>query len=70
MQFFESERVGSATKVDTPETGLEDAMSRQARAEHERQARIILGTAETEIASRFVAAGAERTGLSRCTSGR
>jgi regulator of protease activity HflC (stomatin/prohibitin superfamily) len=39
--------------------GLEDAMSRQAQAERERQARIILGTAETEIASRFVAAGAE-----------
>ena len=34
-------------------------MSRQAQAERERQARIILGTAETEIASRFVAAGAE-----------
>lgn len=38
---------------------LEDAMSRQAQAERERQARIILGTAETEIASRFVAAGDE-----------
>ena len=41
---------------------LEDAMSRQAQAERERQARIILGTAETEIASRFVAAGAEYEG--------
>ena len=59
MQFFESEQVGSATKVDTPESGLEDAMSRQAQEERERQTRIILGTAETEIASRFVAAGAE-----------
>lgn len=39
--------------------GLEDAMSRQAQAERERQARIILGTAETEIASRFVAAAEE-----------
>lgn len=38
---------------------LEDAMSRQAQAERERQARIILGTAETEIAARFVKAGAE-----------
>ncbi len=38
---------------------LEDAMSRQAQAERERQARIILGTAETEIAARFVAAGEE-----------
>ncbi|HET7711648.1 MAG TPA: slipin family protein, partial [Thermoanaerobaculia bacterium] len=38
---------------------LEDAMSRQAQAERERQARIILGTAETEIASRFVQAGDE-----------
>ena len=36
---------------------LEDAMSRQAQAERERQARIILGTAETEIAQRFVTAG-------------
>ena len=35
---------------------LEDAMSRQAQAEQERQARIILGTAETEIASKFVEA--------------
>lgn len=40
---------------------LEDAMSRQAQAERERQARIILGTAETEIASKFVEA-AERYG--------
>jgi regulator of protease activity HflC (stomatin/prohibitin superfamily) len=37
--------------------GLEDAMSRQAQAERERQARIILGTAETEISARFVEAG-------------
>ena len=36
---------------------LEDAMSRQAQAERERQARIILGTAETEISERFVKAG-------------
>jgi uncharacterized membrane protein YqiK len=35
---------------------LEDAMSRQAQAERERQARIILGTAETEIASKFAEA--------------
>jgi regulator of protease activity HflC (stomatin/prohibitin superfamily) len=35
---------------------LEDAMSRQAQAERERQARIILGTAETEIAAKFAAA--------------
>ena len=32
---------------------LEDAMSRRAQAERERQARIILGTAETEIATLF-----------------
>lgn len=32
---------------------LEDAMSRQAQAERERQARIILGTAETEISEKF-----------------
>ena len=35
---------------------LEEAMSRQAQAERERQARIILGTAETEIADKFVQA--------------
>ncbi len=35
---------------------LEDAMSRQAQAERERQARIIIGTAETEIAEKFVQA--------------
>ena len=35
---------------------LEDAMSRQAQAERERQARVILGTAETEIAHKFVEA--------------
>jgi len=33
---------------------LEEAMSRHAQAERERQARIILGTAETEIAAKFV----------------
>jgi len=37
---------------------LEDAMSRQAQAERERQARIILGTAETEIAEKFAKASA------------
>jgi uncharacterized membrane protein YqiK len=36
--------------------GLEDAMSRQAQAERERQSRIILGTAETEIAEKFAIA--------------
>ena len=35
---------------------LEDAMSKQAQAERERQARIILGTAETEIAEKFAQA--------------
>ena len=38
--------------------GLEDAMSRQAQAERERQARIILGQAETEISDSFVQAAA------------
>jgi regulator of protease activity HflC (stomatin/prohibitin superfamily) len=37
---------------------LQDAMSRQAQAERERQARIILGQAETEIADKFMAAAA------------
>ena len=36
--------------------GLQDAMSRQAQAERERQARIILGQAETEISEKFVKA--------------
>lgn len=37
---------------------LEDAMSRQAQAERERQARNILGQAETEVAEKFRAAAA------------
>jgi hypothetical protein len=37
---------------------LEDAMSRQAQAERERQARNILGQAETEISEKFSAAAA------------
>jgi len=37
---------------------LEDAMSRQAQAERERQARNILGQAETEIADKFALAAA------------
>jgi regulator of protease activity HflC (stomatin/prohibitin superfamily) len=37
---------------------LEDAMSRQAQAERERQARNILGQAETEVADKFAAAAA------------
>lgn len=41
---------------------LEEAMSRQAQAERERQARIILGTAEEEIASKFVAAAETYSG--------
>jgi len=36
--------------------GLSDAMSKQAQAERERQARVILGTAETEIAAKFAKA--------------
>src|ERR1700704_1780741 len=38
--------------------GLEDAMSRQAQAERERQAPILLGQAETEISNSFVQAAA------------
>jgi len=41
--------------VAIPE-GLQDAMSRQAQAEREKQARIILGAAEAEIAGKFVEA--------------
>jgi len=36
---------------------LQDAMSRQAQAEREKQARVILGSAEAEIAQKFVDAG-------------
>jgi uncharacterized membrane protein YqiK len=36
--------------------GLADAMSKQAQAERERKARVILGTAETEIAEKFAKA--------------
>ena len=41
---------------------LQDAMSRQAQAERERQSRIILGTAETEIAQKFVEAAKQYEG--------
>jgi len=41
--------------VQIPES-LQDAMSRQAQAERERQARVILGDAENEIAQKFVEA--------------
>jgi regulator of protease activity HflC (stomatin/prohibitin superfamily) len=37
---------------------LQDAMSRQAQAEREKQARVILGSAEAEIATKFVEAAA------------
>src|SRR6202020_480704 len=37
--------------------GLENAMSMQAQAERERQARVILGDAERQIAEKFAAAG-------------
>ena len=49
--------VGSVEVRDVaiPEA-LQDAMSRQAQAEREKQARIILGSAEAEVASRFVEA--------------
>jgi regulator of protease activity HflC (stomatin/prohibitin superfamily) len=38
---------------------LADAMSKQAQAERERKARVILGTAETEIAEKFAMASRE-----------
>ena len=41
--------------VTIPEA-LQDAMSRQAQAEREKQARVILGSAEVEIAGKFVEA--------------
>jgi regulator of protease activity HflC (stomatin/prohibitin superfamily) len=39
-------------------TALQDAMSRQAQAEREKQARVILGSAEATIAGKFVEAAA------------
>ena len=63
-----SDTIGSKTKawgiqvrsveirdVAIPEA-LQDAMSRQAQAEREKQARVILGSAEVEIAGQFVEA--------------
>ena len=44
---------------------LEDAMSREAQAERERRARIILGSAETEIAEKFAAARRKPTRTAR-----
>jgi len=41
--------------VAIPEA-LQDAMSRQAQAEREKEARVILGSAEAEVAARFVQA--------------
>jgi regulator of protease activity HflC (stomatin/prohibitin superfamily) len=41
---------------------LQDAMSRQAQAEREKQARVILGSAEAAIAGKFVEAAAIYTG--------
>ena len=35
---------------------LQDAMSREAQAQRERQARVILGSAEAEVAAKFVEA--------------
>ncbi len=49
------------TDVVIPE-GLEEAMSKRAQAERERQARIILATAESEIAESFVAAAEQYRG--------
>lgn len=41
--------------------GLADAMSKEAQAERERRARVILGTAETEIALKFAKASEQYT---------
>ena len=50
----------SVTSVEIREVAipvaLQDAMSRQAQAEREKQARVILGSAEAEIAGKFVEA--------------
>jgi hypothetical protein len=47
--------------VAIPEA-LQNAMSRQAQAEREKQARVILGSAEAEIAGKFVEAAAVYAG--------
>ncbi len=49
------------TDVVIPE-GLEEAMSKRAQAERERQARVILSTAEAEIAEDFAAAAEQYRG--------
>jgi regulator of protease activity HflC (stomatin/prohibitin superfamily) len=49
------------TDVVIPE-GLEEAMSKRAQAERERQARVILSTAETEIAEKFAEASEQYRG--------
>ncbi|MBW2279804.1 MAG: slipin family protein [Deltaproteobacteria bacterium] len=49
------------TDVVLPE-GLEEAMSKRAQAERERQARVILSTAEAEIAGKFAEAAAQYRG--------
>jgi regulator of protease activity HflC (stomatin/prohibitin superfamily) len=54
------EMIGSSMQirdVAIPEA-LQDAMSRQAQAEREKQARVILGSAEAAIAGKFVKAAA------------
>jgi regulator of protease activity HflC (stomatin/prohibitin superfamily) len=55
-----AEWVVSVTSVEIRDVAipeaLQDAMSRQAQAEREKQARVILGSAEAEIASKFVEA--------------
>ncbi len=51
--------------VVIPES-LQDAMSRQAQAERERQARVILGDAENEVAQKFVEAARKYDG---CATG-
>ena len=50
-------------------TDLEDAMSRQAQAERERQARVILGESEMQIASSLSPKHPSRTQITRlpCT---
>ena len=49
---------------------LQDAMSRQAQAEREKQARVILGSAEAEIAQKFVEAAKTYAGIPRrCSCG-
>ncbi len=57
----EQQRLLPAKDVSIP-SGLQDAMSRQAQAEREKDARVTLASAEREIAAQVVVAAAPHAG--------